>query len=88
MNEDQALELAHAAIFTLLTVATPVMLVGLVVGLAIAVFQALTQIQEITLTFVPKIIVVFISLLAFLPFMLDQMTQLMLLLADKIAGLG
>ena len=88
MNSDQALEIAQEAIFTLLTVATPIMLVGLAVGLAIAVFQALTQIQEITLTFVPKIIVVFISLIFLLPFMLDQMQQLMLLLTDKIVVLG
>lgn len=88
MNSDQALEIAHEAIFTLLTVATPIMLVGLTVGLAIAVFQALTQIQEMTLTFVPKIIVVFISLIFLLPFMLDQMQQLMLLLTDKIVVLG
>ncbi len=88
MNAEQALEVAHEAIFTLLVVSTPIMVVGLAVGLTIAVFQALTQIQEVTLTFVPKIIVVFISLIILLPFMLDQMEQLMLLLTDKIVVLG
>ena len=64
------------------------MTVGLVVGLSIALFQALTQIQEITLTFVPKIIVVFLSLLVLLPFMLDIMQTFMANVADRIANLG
>lgn len=86
MTPDQALDIAREAIYTLLAVASPVMLVGLAVGLTIAVFQALTQIQEITLTFVPKIIVVFLSMLVLLPFMLDQMQELMLFLTDKIVA--
>ena len=54
MNEAQVLDFARDAIFTTLKVASPIMLVGLIVGLAIALFQALTSIQEMTLTFVPR----------------------------------
>ena len=54
MNPADILDIARDAIFTLLIVSGPVMVVGLLVGLAIALFQALTQIQEITLTFIPR----------------------------------
>lgn len=88
MNEAQALEFMREAILTLLVVTAPIMLVGLVVGLIISLFQALTSIQEMTLTFVPKILVVFFSLVIFLPFMLDTMRTFMEGVADKIIGLG
>lgn len=58
---------------TLLKMATPIMMISLGVGLVIALFQALTQIQEMTLTFVPKIIAIFLSLLLLLPFMLSTL---------------
>ena len=88
MTAESALDFAREAIFTLLLVASPIMLVGLTVGLAVAVFQALTQIQEITLTFVPKIIVVFLSMLVLLPYMLTQMQGLMEIVSDRIVSLG
>ncbi|MEQ8442014.1 MAG: flagellar biosynthesis protein FliQ [Alphaproteobacteria bacterium] len=88
MNEAQALDVAREAIFTLLIVSMPLMLVGLAVGLVIAIFQALTQIQEVTLTFVPKIIVVFLSMLVLLPFMLRTLTGLTVFLMDKIVAIG
>jgi flagellar biosynthetic protein FliQ len=88
MNAEQVLDIARDVIFTLLLVSSPLMLVGLAVGLMVAVFQALTQIQEITLTFVPKIIVVFLSMLVLLPFMLTQMEGLMERIADKIIAGG
>ncbi|MEX2617756.1 MAG: flagellar biosynthesis protein FliQ [Alphaproteobacteria bacterium] len=88
MTEVQALDFASEAIWTILKVGMPIMLIALVVGLIIALFQALTQIQEMTLTFVPKIIVVFLSLLVFLPFILDTMQVFMQGVADRIAGLG
>lgn len=88
MNEAQALDFMRDAIFTLLLVTTPIMLVGLVVGLVIALFQALTSIQEMTLTFVPKILLVFLSLIVLLPFMLETMRVFMEGVADKIIGLG
>ncbi|MBG06004.1 MAG: flagellar biosynthetic protein FliQ [Rhodospirillaceae bacterium] len=88
MNEAQALDFMRDAIWTLIIVVAPVMLVGLVVGLIISLFQALTSIQEMTLTFVPKILLVFMSLVIFLPFMLETMRLFMEGVADKIIGLG
>lgn len=88
MNEAQALDFMRDAILTLLQVTAPIMLVGLVVGLVISLFQALTSIQEMTLTFVPKILIVFFSLVVFLPFMLETMRTFMEGVADKIIGLG
>lgn len=88
MNEAQVLDFARDAVFTMLKVASPVMLVGLVVGLSIALFQALTSIQEMTLTFVPKILVVFTSLLVLLPFMFGEMQRFMESIADRIVGIG
>jgi flagellar biosynthetic protein FliQ len=88
MNEADVLAFARESVFTMLKVATPIMMVGLVVGLAIALFQALTSIQEMTLTFVPKILIVFTSLLVFLPFMLDVMRGFMESIAGRIIGIG
>jgi flagellar biosynthesis protein FliQ len=67
------MDVARDAIVTLLLVAAPMMLVGLVVGVIISLFQALTQIQETTLVFVPKIIAIFLSMLIALPFMADKL---------------
>ena len=80
------MDVGRDAIFTLLTVAGPVMGVALVVGLTIALFQALTQIQEMTLTFVPKIFAIFLSLLVLLPFMGASLQAFMERIADRIAG--
>lgn len=88
MNEAQALDFARNAIWTDLKIGAPIMLIALVVGITIALFQALTQIQEMTLTFVPKILVIFLSLLIFLPYILETMQIFMLGVADRIVGLG
>ncbi|RVU34637.1 flagellar biosynthetic protein FliQ [Hwanghaeella grinnelliae] len=88
MDESVALDIAFEAIRATLLVSAPIMIVGLVVGLIIAVFQALTQIQEATLTFVPRILVVFASLLVLLPFMLSVLTDLMNYVMDKAISLG
>ena len=69
-----------------LVVSSPIMMVGLVVGLAIAIFQALTQIQEATLTFVPKILAVFASMLFLIPFMLDRLRVFMAFVMDQAIG--
>ena len=88
MNEAQAMDIAREAIYALLIVSMPLMLVGLAVGLVIAIFQALTQIQEVTLTFVPKILIVFISMIIFLPFMFRTLESLALFLMDKIVAVS
>jgi flagellar biosynthesis protein FliQ len=71
MSGPEVLDVARDAIVTLLIVAAPLMLVGLVVGVAISLLQALTQIQETTLVFIPKILAIFVALLIALPFMAD-----------------
>ncbi len=62
MNEADALDLLHAAIWTILVAVGPAVGAAMAIGIAIALFQALTQIQEATLTFVPKIVVVLVAL--------------------------
>ena len=86
MNEVEVLAISREAVFTLLKVVTPVLLVALFVGLIVGIFQALTQIQEMTLAFVPKIISVFVAIILLFPFMLGQMRALTESLFDRIAG--
>ena len=84
MTGPETLDVARDAIYTLIIVSAPVMLVGLVVGLAISLVQALTQIQEMTISFVPKILAIFISLLVALPFMAEKLHGQMLRIASHI----
>ncbi|MBM3517533.1 MAG: flagellar biosynthetic protein FliQ [Alphaproteobacteria bacterium] len=65
----------------------PILKRTLIVGLAVALVQSLTSIQEMTLTFVPKIVAIFASLILFLPFMIASMTGLMERIAERIATL-
>ena len=88
MNETTVIEIGRQAVITLLTVGSPVMLIALGVGLIISLFQALTQIQEMTLVFVPKILVIFISLLILLPFMLGSLLRFGRALFDMIISMG
>ena len=75
MTPADALSVARDAIIVALKLGAPAMLLALGVGLAISFFQALTQIQEMTLTFVPKMVIILLSLLLFLPFMLSTLTS-------------
>lgn len=75
MTSADVLVVARDAIIVALKLGAPAMLLALGVGLVISFFQALTQIQEMTLTFVPKMIVILLSLLLFLPFMLSTLTS-------------
>ena len=77
MNIGDFLDISRDGIGVLLLTVGPLMLISLTVGLSIALFQALTQIQEMTLTFVPKILVTFLSLLVLLPYMIRQVTGFM-----------
>ncbi len=70
-----ALSLGREAIFTALIVAAPMLVLGLVTGLIVSIFQAVTQIQEQTLTFIPKIVVSAVAILIFGPFMLAMLTS-------------
>jgi flagellar biosynthetic protein FliQ len=84
----QVLDIARDGIWVMIIVAAPMMIVGLVVGVVIALFQALTQIQEMTLVFVPKIIAIFITMIIALPFMGATMSAYMTRLADMIVTGG
>jgi len=86
MESSEVLEIARQAIYVALKMGAPIMLIALVVGLAVALVQALTQVQEITLAFVPKIIVIFVSIMLFLPFMLATLRVFTQDLAARIAG--
>jgi flagellar biosynthesis protein FliQ len=86
MTGPEILDIARDTIFTLVVVSSPLMLVGLVVGLVISLFQALTQIQETTIVFVPKIIAIFFAMLIALPFMADALAAHMTRIAAHIAA--
>lgn len=88
MSGAEVLDFARDSIFTLLIMAAPVMIVGLLVGVAIALVQALTQIQEMTLVFVPKIIVIFLAVLITLPFMGSTIGSYMARVAARITNVG
>jgi flagellar biosynthetic protein FliQ len=86
MTGPEVLDVARDTIFTLVLVSSPLMLVGLVVGVVISLFQALTQIQESTLVFVPKILAIFFAMLIAMPFMAEAMASHMTRIAARIAG--
>ena len=87
MDQAIILEYARQAIWLTLKIGAPTMLIGLVVGVAVGLLQALTQIQEMTLSFVPKIIAIFAALFVFLPFMGMQLAEFTRALADQIIGM-
>jgi flagellar biosynthesis protein FliQ len=72
VTEDFIIGFARQALETMLMVSLPTLLVSLIVGVIISIFQSVTQIQEMTITFVPKIVVTFLSLLLFGPWMLEK----------------
>ena len=88
MTGPEVLDVARDAIITLVIVSAPLMLVGLAVGVAISLFQALTQIQEMTLVFVPKILAMFIAMLLMLPFMADSLQGHMMRISARITQGG
>jgi flagellar biosynthetic protein FliQ len=75
MSEAMVIDLFRDAVYVILLVSAPMMLSALVVGLVIAVFQATTQIQEQTLAFVPKLIVIFLVILVLGPWILNTMLE-------------
>lgn len=86
MGGGEALDLAREATWVLVVMAGPVMLVGLIVGVVIGIFQALTQIQEATLVFVPKILSIFAAVILLLPFMAAAMSGLMASIVQRIVA--
>jgi flagellar biosynthetic protein FliQ len=88
MSEQYIVYLFREAFYTALLVSAPVLVLSLVVGLLISVFQAATAIQEFTLTFVPKLVAVAVVLVLTLPWMMDLMTSFTVSLFHQIPMLG
>ena len=88
MNEIEVLELARLTFIVILKAGGPIMAAGLIIGLLIAVFQTLTSIQEMTLTFVPKIIVIFGAVIVFMPFMMTTIIECAQSLYDRIQNVS
>jgi flagellar biosynthesis protein FliQ len=86
MTGAETLDVARDAIWTIVVVSSPLMIVGLVVGVVVSLFQALTQIQEQTLVFVPKILAIFVTLILALPFMADSLHSHMMRISSRIIG--
>ena len=87
MTEEFVIHLVREAFYTLILIASPVLLVSMVVGLIISIFQAATSIQEFTLTFVPKLIVIAIVLVISLPWMMETLLSFTLTLFNQIPTL-
>jgi flagellar biosynthetic protein FliQ len=87
MNSAEVLDVGRDAIWLTLQLCAPVLIVGLLVGVGIGLLQALTQVQEATLVYAPKIVAIFVSLLIFLPLMGALMSGFMRHIAARIASL-
>jgi len=77
MTEAQVLEVGRQALWVLVQVALPVLIFGMAAGIVVSLFQAVTQIQEVTLTFVPKMVAVVVALVIFGPWMLATLVAFM-----------
>lgn len=75
ITQGEVLDIASQAIYTIIVVSAPLLLVSLIIGLIISVFQTVTSIQEQTLTFVPKILAVFVGMMIFGSWILTQLTE-------------
>jgi flagellar biosynthesis protein FliQ len=88
LNEITVLEPGREATWVMMLVAGPLLVVGTAVGVVVALLQALTTIQEMTLTFVPKIVAMLLALVLFLPFMLTTLIEFTQRLFERIAQGG
>ncbi|MEZ5692118.1 MAG: flagellar biosynthesis protein FliQ [Rickettsiales bacterium] len=87
MGTNEVLEVIRDGIYVLIIISAPIMITALIVGLIIALMQALTQIQEATLTFVPKVLAMLLVLVLTLPFMVEQLTSYNHRLYERIANI-
>ncbi len=85
MSQDMVIALAEQGVYTILIVVGPLLLLALVVGLLVSIFQATTQIQEQTLAFIPKIVAVFIGIVFFGPWMLQRMIEFTITIFNNIS---
>ena len=88
MDQQLIIDFMRQAILMVITISAPIMLAGLCVGLIVALFQALTQIQEMTLAFVPKIVIVFTMVYLLFPMFSTKMIQFMNVISDQIIAGG
>ena len=75
MDTSEAIDLVRQAVALILVIGAPVLVTGLVVGLVVSVFQAVTQVQEYTLSFVPKIAAMLAALMVFVPWMMSRLVE-------------
>ena len=87
MTPDMAVNICRKAVQTVLLCAAPMLLAGMIIGLLVSIFQAATQINEQTLTFVPKIVAVFVTLLIFAPWLIRIVTAFTLGVFDTLSAL-
>ena len=88
MEAVEFVDIGRDALWIVLKAAGPLLLSALLIGLTIALFQALTSIQEMTLTFVPKILVIFIALIVFLPYMTNTLLEFGQEIYGRIGSVG
>ena len=86
LDEVTLVDISRQAIFILIKVSAPILLIALGVGLLISLFQALTQMQEATLSFVPKILTIFMALGFLMPYMIFNLQNLFNLVIQNIIG--
>ena len=88
MNETEIIEICRQAIIVMLKIIGPILLAGLIVGIIVSLIQTVTQIQEMTLTFIPKMLVIFGLTIWLLPFMLSELVGFTHSLTDRIVQIG
>jgi flagellar biosynthetic protein FliQ len=88
MTQELVQEIAKQAVFTTLSVAGPMLIFGLVTGLLIGIIQAVTQVHEMTLTFIPKIVAVAVALVLFMPWILARITGFSLASFERMLTAG
>ncbi|MEZ0223775.1 MAG: flagellar biosynthesis protein FliQ [Alphaproteobacteria bacterium] len=88
MDEAEIIDFARQAIILTMKLSAPVMMIGLAVGVVIALIQALTQIQEMTLAFVPKIMAIFLAIFLMFPMFAQALISFTQQIADKIISMG
>ncbi|MBT4291097.1 flagellar biosynthesis protein FliQ [bacterium] len=85
MTPETVLELGQSALKTTLMIAAPMLGAGMIVGLVISIFQAATHINEMTMTFVPKIVAVFVAMIVAMPWIMSRMTNFTVQIFERIA---
>lgn len=88
MTEAEIISLTRETMWVMLKIAGPLMIVALIVGIVVSLIQTLTQIQEMTLTFVPKIIIMFACALLLMPFMMQTLGTFTDAIAERIVAVG